>query len=363
MVTGNNRIFDSNETTLREWQRYYDSLEAKGIYHDPEYIKTLERHYNHFAELFVFEVDNDNFVYYPYFRRNLAELPFADNCGYCNGEYFDIDSSWYYGGPLIRASQETNKSKLVKSFVGAFSKYCKESGIVSEFVRFDPNIMNHTYFEDIVPVTRNREAVYVVLTQPEESIWNNMEGRARTSIRKAKKQDVTVNISGNKSHILRFYEIYAAEMERKKAPDHYLFEPEYFIDIFKRLEGKIDLVYAEVNGSIISGGIFVHDNHNAAHYFLMATDYSYFQVQANSLILYEALKYYKGKGIRIFDFQGGRDGVFNFKKSFSKLRAPFFTSGIIHNKSVYDELVKYKEKEAGKIAQGYFPLYRINDTN
>ena len=95
----------------------------------------------------------------------------------------------------------------------------------------------------------------------------------------------------------------------------------------------------------------------------MATLHEYQKYQANNLLLYEAMLFFKKKGVPIFDLQGGREGVYNFKKSFSKNRANFYTAGIVHNRSVYNELIRYKEKYTGSGTFDFFPQYRLKKTN
>ncbi len=363
MGHGRIKILDSSDQRIPEWNHYYDLLESKGIYHRPEYIKVLERYLGHSAELCIFEKDTHHFLYYPYFRRNLESLPFAHSCDLPISQYSDIDSSWYYGGPLLRLERQEEKEGLIHSFLAAFSAYCRESKIVSEFIRFDPNLENHRHFKGSLPISRNRQTVYVDLSQSEDEIWRNMEGRARTAIRKAKKMGVKIGVSNEKKDIETFYEIYTAEMKRKKAPAHYRFEKVFFQEIFENLGHRIALIYAEADGVFFSGGLFVYEEDRPAHYYLMATAYPYRNYQSNSLILHEAMLYFKGKGLGVFDLQGGRADVYHFKKSFSRHRAPFYTASIVHNQQVYDRLVKGKERSMGRDDSGFFPAYRVNDTN
>lgn len=363
MGHGKIKILDSSHKRIPEWIHYYNLLESKGIYHRPEYIKVLERFSGHSAELCILEEDTHCFMYYPYFRRNLENLPFAQHCDFPISEYSDIDSSWYYGGPLLRLERREDEAGLIRSFVEAFSNYCHESKIVSEFIRFDPNLENHLHFKRFLPISRNRQTVYVDLTQSEDEIWRNMDGRARTAIRKAKKMGVKVGISSDKRDIETFYEIYAAEMKRKKAPAHYHFAIPFFQELFENLDHRFALIYAEVDGTFFSGGIFVYEEDRPAHYYLMATSYAHRNYQSNSLILYEAMLFFKKMGLKVFDLQGGREDVHYFKKSFSKHRAPFFTASIVHNRQVYEQLVKAKDTFMGKDNSYFFPAYRVNDTN
>lgn len=358
------KVIKSSNHLAKDWDYYYHRIESKGVYHCPAYLKTLELHYKYPAELFIFEAGANNFVYYPYFRRSLKTLSFLQEVDGNLGDYFDIESSWYYGGPLIQVDDSKNIQPLIDSFVIAFSKYCRDTGIVSEFIRFDPNLNNHLYFKDIMPLTRNRQSVIVDLKQPEEDIWKNFEGRARTAIRKAVRLGVKVHTSAQiDTDLLKFDEIYKKEMARKNAPLHYHFQFEFFDSLRKTLNQNIDLIFAEVNGTFISAGLFLYEIEAAAHYYLMATEYQHQKYQANSLILYEAALYFKNKGIKIFDLQGGREGVYNFKKSFSKRRGDFYTGGIIHNHKVYKKLVQEREKHADLKDGNFFPLYRIKETN
>lgn len=363
MTAGKIKIFAGAENSINEWSRYYNIISRKGIYHCPQYIRVLEKHSGNPTELFIYEINDNNFIYYPYFKRSLEKLPFAQHCKSFPHGYFDIDSSWYYGGPLLQSDHPTMKDKLVTSFPKAFLDYCKASKIVSEFIRFDPNLSNYKYFGKLLPLSKNRDTVYVDLSQPEDDIWMKMEGRARTAIRKAKKMGVKVHASNNKENLIKFCDIYALEMERKEALPHYRFNQQFIFRIFDAIGERIQLIYAEIDGTFISGGIFIYELGQAAHYYLMATHQSYRHYQANNLILYEAMRFFKSKGIKIFDLQGGREGVYYFKKSFSKNRAPFFTSGIVRNATVYDKLVKLKENHLGPQETDFFPLYRLKETN
>lgn len=365
MIFGKAKLLNSTSKSIDEWNHYYNLLKYKGLYHSPAYIKTLESRYDASAEVFIFEADFNNLIYYPYFKRSLAELPFALNYESFTRDYYDIHSSWYYGGPIGRVENQGDKDEFVTAFVKAFSEHCRESNIVSEFIRFDPIIKNHIPFEKVMPLTRNRESVYVDLNQSEESIWMNMAGRARTAIRKAERLGVNVRVSDSEQDVEKFCKIYTSEMERKNAPTHYHFGRDFIQELFDALGNKIILMCAEVEDVFFSGGLFVYEIGEAAHYYLMATDYDYLEYQANNLILHKAMLYFKRNGVKTFDLQGGREGVFNFKKSFSKTRANFYTCGIVHNHSVYDKLTHTNAEFTGESGdrRDFFPAYRIKDTN
>jgi len=354
------KILHTSEPDFSKWKNYYNRLENKSIYHSPDYIKFLEQYYQNEAELFQFGNDQ-NFFYYPYFKRRLDKLPFAHTCNFNLSGYLDIVSSWYYGGPLA-SSNQVNRS-LCGEFLNVFSDYAQQNQFISEFIRFDPNLYNHKHFDGLLPLSKNRKSVYVDLRQTEDQVWMNMEGRARTAIRKAKKLGVKIHVSKDNKELAKFCTVYSAEMERKNAPSHYHFGDQFIQKLFSTLGNNVKLIYAEANGIFISAGIFVYEPFEIVHYYLMGTDNDHIQYQANNLILHEAILYFKCKGFQIFDLQGGREGVYNFKKSFSKSKVFFYTSGIIHNISVYDQLVLCRNRYACEEQNTFFPAYRTKDTN
>ena len=349
-------IFDTTRENMLAWKNYYQLLSNCSVYNSPEYLQVLENHYQNKASLFIFE-DGNNFVYYPYFKRNLQGLPYSDQCSLDLTQYFDITSSWYYGGPIVFTDDPKAVDNLAKEFRKHFNAYCKDSNIVSEFIRFDPNADNHLILTGILEVIPNRKSVFVDLTQSEDIIWNQYQGRCRTSIRKALKGKLTTKPTTAVKDVIRFAEIYSTEMERKKALLHYRFDTHFFLDLFKKMKNKAILIAAYHEDEFVGASICLY-NQEFAHNYLMASSYDHWKLQPNNLILHEAIKWSKAKDIKIYDLQGGREQVYKFKKSFSPLRKTFYTAGIILNNTVYKRLCTHKTESAYSNIKGYFPKYR-----
>jgi catechol 2,3-dioxygenase-like lactoylglutathione lyase family enzyme len=71
----------------------------------------------------------------------------------------------------------------------------------------------------------------------------------------------------------------------------------------------------------------------------------------------------RGTGRERFDFQGGRPGVFRFKKGFStENRGEFHVARRVHKPQAYDELVDAADAAGVEVDTDYFPQYR-NDTS
>ena len=355
------KTFRAQDPDMGAWESYYDRLTNpnRGVYHDPRYIKVLAGHLRGKAELFVL-TDDEDLVYYPYFLRRLEGLPFAERCEIDLAQYHDIISSWYYGGPLIECPDERRRRELARRFVTIFGDYCRDQRIVSEFIRFDPNIGNHDCFEGLLDTKRLWETVYVDLSLSAEDIWKGMETRCRTSIRKAVKSGVEVRVSCDEKEIEMFHSIYRNEMKRKGAPRHYDVSLEFLVELFRSLEGKAVLISASRDGEFIGSSVCLYEKGAVAHDYLMATDPRYWKLQPNNLIIYKAIEWSKDAGLRVYDLQGGREGVYRFKKAFSRAGKGFYTASVIHDRETYDHLKKKKCEVLGE--ERFFPEYRTADS-
>jgi hypothetical protein len=347
-------ILSACEAELPQWQRYYNRLQFKGIYHQPDYIRLLTRYYykDAEAELFIYS-QGDEFVYYPYFKRRIPDYR-VDGAEEASGGYSDIISSWYYGGPLV--SREV--PGLIEGFRRDFESYCCSQGIVSEFIRFDPYLENHRFVCPVnsdVQIQENRDVVYIDLRQTKEVIVKPYKKRYRL-LKRALEQGVEISFQDNKKYLEDFCKIYHSEMERKKAPAGYLFDIDFFNDLL-----NIDSVYFIVllkQGKCI-GGDWVVGQGNRFHDYLRATEPGLWNLRINDLLIHENIFYFKQKGHHVYDLQGGRQGVIEFKQSFSPLRKPFKVARAIHMPDIYRSLM---EACPGS-DPSFFPAYRPRDKN
>jgi hypothetical protein len=342
---------------LDKWWPYYERAGHPGPYHRPDYLELLATNFEHDderPELFVYE-DGDDLVYYPYIRRSLESVPFAENAETDLAAYDDIVSSWYWGGPFT----SRDDGRLCNRFAEAFDAYCRTENIVAEFLRFDPNEENHENFECLEP-NLNRETVWVDLTAKEDAIWDGFEKRNRNAIRQA--QDTAIEVTPTTDHgdYQAFHDIYSNAMEAKDASDHYWFDINFFVDMLESELGT--LLIATYEGDVIGGSMLVHDE-RIAHDYLRASNPDYWDMRVNNLLCYEAMMHMRETGRERFDFQGGRPGVFKFKKSFSPARGELHLGRIRHMPEVYDDLVAQAEAAGIDTDSGYFPAFRVEKSN
>jgi len=344
---------------LSEWYEYYDQLPEKGPYHNPTYLSLLEGHFEFPTEavrLFVL-VDDDEFVYYPYFCRPLSETAFDPPDLDVEG-LFDIVSSWYYGGPLLSNPERTD---LAEGFIDEFSAYCREEGIVAEFVRFDPNIRNDQDFPALNPES-NRQTVHVDLIQSLDAIWDDFSSSNRTHIRNARDAGFNVIKANDHDHVAAFHDIYSDAMEAKGASEHYRFSLEFFVEMVLDNPEIATLLISRYEDDIVGGSYLVHDGPTVNEY-LRASDPDLWDLGLNNHLCYCAIEHMHERQFSRFDFQGGRPGVFQFKKAFSSDRGEFYTAQRIHDQASYDRLVESAADHGINTDTDYFPAYRKGRSN
>lgn len=149
-------------------------------------------------------------------------------------------------------------------------------------------------------------------------IWEQMEGRCRTAVRKARKSGVEVKLvtRGDDDMIRRYYDlveqVYAAQ--GRTTPNSLRFYERLWGDL--NSSGLLSLAVARVDGEHIAGALFAHDD-DCMYYLDGASDYSYRKLNATNLILWKAVEWAAETERSQFDFVGSDiPRLARFKASF-----------------------------------------------
>lgn len=319
------------------------------IYYTKEYCRLYEAE-NSKVYLFVFEEEN-NIGLYP------VLLSKVNISGY--EEYFDIETPYGYGGPIIKYNDEEFKIKFEKEF----NKYCLEKKIIAEFIRFHPLIHNEDLFQENIEIIHNRITVYVDLRKSIQEIWeNDIDSKNRNVIRKAEKNGLVVE---EEKECKEFIDIYQRTMERVKADSYYYFDHEYYTKLLNNENAKLFVV--RFQGITIAAAIFIKYN-RFLHYHLSGSLKDYLKYSPNNLLLWRAINYGKEQGCDLFHLGGGLtnnldDNLYKFKKKFSKASSDFYIGKRIHNKKIYDELINKWEIQNNKKSSILLQYKLTNNSN
>ena len=153
---------------------------------------------------------------------------------------------------------------------------------------------------------------WIDLSRPEDEILKSFSSKTRYNIRLAQKHGVEVKIDNSDKAFEKYLEL---TTETNKRQGFYSHTPRYHRLMWKNLKGKIaNLLIATYKNEIISTWIlFSHDGF--LYYPYGASTDKHKEVMANNLMMWEAIKFGKSKGLKTFDLWGREEG-----KGFTKFK-------------------------------------------
>jgi GNAT acetyltransferase-like protein len=150
------------------------------------------------------------------------------------------------------------------------------------------------------------------LARTEDEIWAGFKSTCRTAIRKAQKSGVTVERASGPEFAEEYYAQLKDVFARQALPAPY--SVELVRELIARLEptNRVLLLRArEPGGESIATGIF--PGHNTMAYFWGGASWRRFQsLRANDLVMWEAIRYWRERGVGVFDFGGAGDYKLKF---------------------------------------------------
>jgi GNAT acetyltransferase-like protein len=162
-----------------------------------------------------------------------------------------------------------------------------------------------------------------------EKAWKQMEGRARTAVRKAEKAGVTVR-EARQDDLHIYYHLHQQTYRRTGVPPH---PKDYFRVIWDRIlsKGLARVWIAELDGEPVAAenfGIYKR----AAIYWTGAASAKGLEVEANSLLQWTAMQWMLNNGIEWYETgeafpqlgAGKYKGISDFKKSFGGCLYPYY---------------------------------------
>jgi len=290
--------------------------------------------------LLLYFDDNDSRFCYVVMKSDIAESNgFKDILEH--GRYFDLETPYGYGGPL---SDMVVSESSQKSFLSEMTEFANKNGIVSQFVRFHPLLMNHEGYQMIFETRYLHDTIYIDTSSP-ELIMQNMDSKNRNMVRKAIKNGITIKRESIDQY-KDFVSIYEETMERDNAEAYYYFEDKYF-KFQTTLKDNACIFYAIRDEKPVAAAIMYY-NERYIHYHLAGTRGEYRKFAPSNLLLYETACWASENGIKKFHLGGGitqDDSLFGFKKQFNKNgRLPFVIGRTVFNDETYNMLIELRKK-------------------
>ncbi len=286
-------------------------------------------------------------VIYPHVRRKVPCLAEGK-------QYFDIITPYGFNGPYI--SECLSKDKLLQAFDNDFSTYCERNDIIAEYVRFSPWLKNHEDLGRIYSLRNNGSTAAIDLSV-QNILMDEIKSKRRNEICKAQNESVSVHFDFSGKSAEDFCDLYGDTVKKNGICAYYQFTAPFIQEHFSALKNRVFIANAEIDGRLISSGIFIGLGDHL-HYHLSANDYSSLKYQGNSLLLYEASLWGKENGFKYLHLGGvgaAKKSLMNFKMSFTHSEGfPFYIGTKIRNESIYNALAGMH----GDSKTNYFPVYR-----
>jgi len=316
------------------WRKKHNRLpeNQQDTYFTPDYYALYEHLGDGKAQCFVFE-KNGEIALYPFLINSV------NNKGYeLADEYFDIQGAYGYNGIISSDHSEAFKTEFFKNL----DEYCTQNNIIAEFNRFHPVMDNVSFSEKHRKIIFDRSTVTIDLEQEFEEIKREFSSSTKRALKKAYKNNLKPHVYHAKEMpIQRFKELYRKTMERVNSVPYLFFNDAYFEHLF-RLQ-NLDMITVEYEKKIIASAVCFYSN-NFYHYHLGASDEEYLNMRPNNMIFESMIKQGKEKNCKYLHLGGGNsgdenDGLYKFKKGFSKLSTDFYIGKKIHNQEIYESVI------------------------
>jgi hypothetical protein len=247
--------------------------------------------------------------------------------------------------------------------------WLRRQGVISLLLRHSPLVPQATNLPGQRWIVNGHPTIVLELAD-DESAWADIEGRCRTSIRKAIKHGYTADIRPAASVDLasggEFRHLYELTMQRRAAAPLYFFSDAYYEELLDALGP--DLLVGEVRdrtGVVVSATLLMR-HLQRLHYHLAGSNLDAARMGSNNLMLWAAIQFAIAEGLRQFHLGGGvgvRDDLFKFKQSFGGHELEYGVSGLIIDQELYQVHTQQRAKACHLtmeelLASNFFPAYR-----
>lgn len=274
---------------------------------------------------------------------------------------YDAESIYGYSGPIAT----TRDAAFLAEAWRGYEDWCREEGVVGEFVRFNPLLENQELASPGTKVWRDRQTVVMELSRGMDQVWSGYKDVHRNAVRKARKSGLTCAEIAVHEGLASFRSLYDDTMDALDAAPFYRFSSAYFDALIHGLGEDCRLFLVHADGKPIAGALFLLHG-TTIHYHLAGTSRHHRHLAPNNLLIDEVARWAAAHGYRQFHLGGGRtaaedDGLFRFKARFSPSRCDQYFGRRIFDQASYDSLRSiWLDQFAGPDVPSYFQLYRLD---
>ena len=289
------------ELTIDNFKNNYG---LKGIdYSKLDWLFVINKSLSYDVMVIVKTIDEDKIIALPLFQRSIGFLKF---CG------APLSGSFTGQFDVITNIEHIN-SCMKDEFISEIKTYLKREWF--QYIELPIYSMSCEDNKRWVGI-KTRETLIVDIDNLDNT-WKKISGRARTSIRKARKLEVNVDEVSNNLHLIHdFYEMYKRTFEKKRTRIPHSIE--LYLNICQLPYVKV--YRAAKDGETIAYGIFSQFDTRLIYLAGTMTKKGAL-ASASSLIQWHAISDAHNIGLKVYDLGGiGNSKIDKFKMSFSNSR-------------------------------------------
>jgi serine/alanine adding enzyme len=274
-------------------------------------------------------------------------------------ELLDATSPYGYSG--VYASPTLSPDDVQRAW-RSVRRELRERNVVSVFLRQSPLVPQAAIPFPHVPVVTGHPTVGMDVRDP-AAAWDEMAGRSRNKVRRARKLGYRVEIAPAQLGDLMvggdFRRLYEETMRRRQAGDAYFFPDQYYTRLLTGLGPQLLLARGlDAEDSVQSVALFMHHG-DYTHYHLSGSSAAAGSSGLNNLLIWTMAEHSADLGASVLHLGGGMkagDALEGFKSSFGPHRYSYSATGVVINPTAYETLVREQRGDAADV--GYFPAYR-----
>lgn len=299
----------------------------------------------------------------PYILRRIPEAP-------TNGA---VDAVSPYGYSGIHIGPDCSPAEASHYWAAAVEHW-RDLGVVSLFLRFSPldrrSVKIANTFSDL-DLTQRMDTITVAVDRGPDHVWDAMQGRSRTAIRKARNAGLTAEVrravANDVAAVSPFRALYEQTMTRVASTPQYFFPDVYYRLLVEGCADNLLITYVrDAHGTVVAAALIL-THRDRAHYHLAGSTPDAARNGANNLLLWTIMAWAADHGCSVVHLGGGvrpGDGLFRFKQSFGGTATPFWTGAVVLDHTRYDALLSTRAHTLGKPVSeirtcGFFPGYRL----
>jgi lipid II:glycine glycyltransferase (peptidoglycan interpeptide bridge formation enzyme) len=326
-------------------------FQEENPYYKLDFINTFSSGLTNCKAFILKDSNNAPLVLMPFYYKPID--------GYIeNVTYYDVKSTYGYSGPLFEKSID---NEIIESFWKLVDDWYLNNNVASEFIRFGLNGNYNGYSGNLKETLHNIKGKL----SEESEIIENYDRKVRKNIKKAQREEITVNVFYNNistAIVDVFYDIYLDTMQRKNAKDKFYFSKDKVLEFVSKHPENSAIAVAYHNNNPVASELILCSN-SEIYSFIGGTKSEYFDKRPNDLLKHKIILWANKMGFQNFILGGGYgsdDGIFKYKRSFFPNGVvTYFTGRKVINKEIYKSLIMSKLGTDNSIdpMADYFPQY------